>query len=480
MADFISLVARMRAFEAGRAVRVAAQRQIMLQPHALVLSTIAMAGEDTTVHAVAVGGIGKPAQVYVVPDPRVRDEHYGLFEWLLTVVEPYFLRCRERADFPQVWVSSGAGIAHLDTLADRLRYNQHNADARRLGELLSYATERSPIAGQQALISAAGALRLHFATGQQDGEDEHLGALLTWIRPPPRQAVQSAVELAERQPMGVNTDPEFDTTHLVPRLADYNAARKRGAPAQELRDRGALITAQLSPVVEAIYAAVQRAYAELQQFSGVEAPLLGELRRIEADQFERFMQARDDGQHLPYRDKPKGAAFRIADREQMIELTETGLLRCDSVAQARAYLRGSILRGTVAAVSAERVPHRTIHRLEIRTSQATLRVRTGDELASLADGRLRYEVTGVSRRGKWSIVALEIISGMRSVGCPPEGAAVELGPLEPDWNKMYRERIQMSARLANPPWTHTDNFPIAQPRNTGRPRDLVNDVEKLR
>src|ERR1700722_3250038 len=141
MADFLSLVARIRAFEAGRAVRVATQRQVVLQPHALVLCTLAMAGEDTTVHAVAVGKVGKPAQVRVVPDPRIRDDHYALFDWLLSIVEPYFLKCRERSDFPQIWVSSGAGVAHLDTLADRLRYNQHHAAARRLGELLSYSTE---------------------------------------------------------------------------------------------------------------------------------------------------------------------------------------------------------------------------------------------------------------------------------------------------------------------------------------------------
>jgi hypothetical protein len=480
MPDFLSLVARVRAFEAGRAVRMATQRQVVLQPHALVLCTLAMAGEDTTVHAVAVGKVSKPAQVYVVPDPRFRDDHYALFGWLLGIVEPYFLWCRERGDFPQLWVSSGAGMAHLDTLADRLRYNQHSADAKRLGELLSYSTERSPTAGQQALMSATAALRLHFATGQQDGEDEHLGALLKWIGPPPRQSVQSAVELAERQPMGVNTDPEFDTTNLVPRLADYNAARKSGASKRELRQRADLITAQLSQIVEPIYAAVQRAYTELQEFSPQEAAVLSDLRRVEAAQFERFMQARDAGYHLPYRDQPKGAAFRIADREHMIALTETAFIRCDSVARARAYLRGDVLRGTVHTVKVERVPHRSIHRLEVRTAQRTLRLRSGDELASIEDGRLCFEVTSVHRRGKWSVVALEVTKGMRCVGCPPVGAAVELGPSEPDWYRPQQERGQMSKRLANAPWTHTANYPTTQPIDPARPRDLVRDLEKVR
>jgi hypothetical protein len=479
MADYLSLVARLRAFEAGRAVPIAAQRQVALQRHALVLCTLAMAGEDTTVHAVAVGQVGKAPTVRVVPDPRIRDEHYELFEWLLGIVEPYFLRCRERQDFPQIWVSSGAGVAHLDTLADRLRYNQQNARARRLGELLSYSTERYPVSGQQALLSATGALRQHFATGQQEGEDEHLGTFLTWIHPPSRQAVQSAVQLAERQPMGVNTDPEFDTTRLAPRLAEYNAARRRKASPREMRGRAARITEQLSPIIEPIYIAVQRAYAEIESFDAQETAVLADLRRIEANQFDHFMQARDANQHLPYRDKPKGAAFRIADREHMIAATETGAIHSDGIARARAYLRGDVLRGTVVAASVERVGRRSVHHVEVRTSQRALRIRQRDSVASLADARLCYEVTRVYRSGKWTVVALDVTDGMRCVGCPALGAAVELGPNAPDWDHSRRERKQMSARLANPPWTHTSDVPRAQARNASRPLDLVSDVESL-
>jgi hypothetical protein len=480
MADLISLVGRLRAFEAGHAIRVAAQRQLALQPHALALCTLAMAGEDTTVHAVAVGHFGKPPQVRVVPDPRIRDDHYALFEWLLGVVEPYFLQCREWHDFPQIFVSSGAGVAHLDTLADRLRYNRVNGPARRLGELLSYATERFPVSGQQALVSATDALRLHFATGQQEGEDEHLGAFLTWIHPPAGQDVHTAVALAEVQPMGVNTDPEFDATRLAPRLADYNAARRRNASAREMKRRSASIAEQLSPVVERIYAAVQSAYGELQDFSPREAAVIADLRAIEADQFEQFMRARDAGLHLPYQDKPKGAAFRITEREHMIAFAEAGAIRSDAVARARAFLRGDVLRGTVAKAGVERIGSRTLHRLEVRTRQRSLRIRQRDALVSLADTRLCFEVTRVSRRGQWTVFSLEVTAGMRSVGCPQPGAALELGPDGPDRDQRRRERKQMADRLADAPWTHTTNFPVMQPRTGGRPSDFVADVENLK
>jgi hypothetical protein len=480
MADSISLVARLLAFQSQHAVPIVSQRQLVLQPHALVLCTLAMAGEDTTVHAVAVGRVGEPAQVRVVPDPRIRDDHYALFEWLADRVEPYFLWCREQGDFPQIWVSSGAGIAHLDTLADRLRYNQHNSRARRLGELLSYSTERSPVSGQQALLSATGALRLHFATGQQEGEDEHLGALLTWVHPPAGQDVQTSVEFAERQPMGVNTDPEFDATRLAPRLADYNAARRREAPPKEMAQRAALITQMLSPIIEPIYAAVQRAYVDLQNFSKRESDVVSALRRIESQRFEYFMRARDADMHLPYRDKPKGAAFRIAEREHMVEVTEVAAIHSDSAARARAFLRGDILRGTVIRADAEKVPHRSIYRVEVRTQQRFLRIRPRDTLASLADGRLRFQVIRSHRRGKWTIVALTITAGMKCLGCPEVGTVVELGPQAPDWDHGRRERSQMSERLAVAPWTHTTELPAAAaPREGVRPANLVADVEGL-
>jgi hypothetical protein len=51
MSDTLGLVARLRAHEAGRAIRAASHLQVAIQPHALVLTPLAMAGEDTTLHA---------------------------------------------------------------------------------------------------------------------------------------------------------------------------------------------------------------------------------------------------------------------------------------------------------------------------------------------------------------------------------------------------------------------------------------------
>src|SRR5207244_3521480 len=141
-----------------------------------------------------------------VPDPRRRDDQYELFAGLGAEVERYFRSCRAAGRFPQLWVSSTPAAAHLDILADRLRYNRQNPAVRRVGELLSFATGRFPFAGQQALHTATGALKQHWATGQQEGEDEHLGALLVWLAPPADGDTLAAVRAAELEPTGVKTD----------------------------------------------------------------------------------------------------------------------------------------------------------------------------------------------------------------------------------------------------------------------------------
>jgi hypothetical protein len=201
---------------------------------------------------------------------------------------------------------------------------------------------------------------------------------------------------------------------------------------------------------------------------------------LETYEFESFMQSRDAGHFLPYRDGPKGAAFKIAAREDAITNTETGAVHGDIVARTKAYLGGTVLRGTVANVQAIRVPRRTVYHFDVETRQRSLRLRERDELANLADARLRCEVRSVRRQGALTRVSLMITAGMRSVGCPTVGALLEFGPPPPDWDRLRRERIQMSARLTDLPWTHGEAAPPrASPHPMPRPGDLVADIESL-
>lgn len=482
MAGEIDLVARLIAFEQGKAARIASHLQVSIQPHALVLCPLAMAGEDTTVHVVAVGRIGQPAEFKSVPDPRFRDDQYKLFVWLAERIEAYFAQCRAKGTYPQIWVSSSPVTGLLDTLADRLRYNRDDQVVKRVGELLSYATERFPIAGQQALITATSALRLHFATGQQEAEDEHLGTMLVWISPPAGRNVLAEVAAAELVPMGAKTDPTFDKQTLEPLVRDYNAARRQNAGAAILTRRAKAVHDVLVDVVRPIYDATQNAIRTLQRLGLSPLPGLVALDQRESEEFENFMQSRDNGFHLPLRDNPKPAAFKLAGREDALDNLEATLIHEDRVGRARARLAGDILRGTVRNPRKVHVgPWRYEYYLEVVSNQRVLRIRRRDELALLRDTRLKAVVTDIQRSGRTTTVSLRLSSGGRAVGLPQPGEILELGPNAPDWFRIVRARAQMSDRLSTAPWTHSDTgIPGPSPQPQRPPSDILSLLEGLR
>lgn len=478
----LDLVARLLAFEGGRAVRIASHLQVSIQPHALVLCPLAMSGEDTTIHAVAVGRIGGTAEFRSVPDPRFRDDQFGLFAWLGERIERYFTECRSGGQYPQIWVSSSPAAAHLDTLADRLRYNKDDAQVKRFGELLSYATERFPIDGQQALITATGALREHFATGQQEAEDDHLGTVLVWIDPPAGGNVLAEVAAAELIPMGVKTDPTFDRRSLEPLVRAYNGARREKANSTVLAWRADAVHRLLVGVVRLIYEATQRAIQILARANLPPLPCLSDLDSRENDEFESFMQSRDAGYHLPLRDKPKPAAFKLTEREQAVDNLEAAVVHEDRVGHARARLEGRILRGTVRNPRIVHAgPWKYDYFLEVVSEQRVLRVRRRDELALLSDTRLKAVVTDVQRRGRTTTVFLQLGAGKKAVGLPRAGATVEFGPDAPDWEHLGRARAQLAERLSNEPWTHSDTgMPNRSPKGQPPPRDLLRTLDGLR
>jgi hypothetical protein len=481
MGDLVNLAARLRAFEAGRAWRVASHLQVAIQPHALVICPLAMAGEDTTIHAIAVGAIGAEPQIRVVADPRVRDDQYALVRWLGDIIEDYYQRCRTEGDFPQIWTTSHAAAGHLDVLADRLRFVRDNPPVQRAGALLTYVTERGPVDGQQALMTMTGALSAHYATGQQEGEDEHLGTLLVWLDPPADGDVRRAVAAAEREVMGVKTDPNFDRDVLQPLITLYHQAVKGGGSAAQVQLRVAAIENELAPIVARIYAATQRGFAFLR---GPFPPsgMLSDLIEREAATFENFMQARDDGMPLPYRDTPKAGAFKVAEREHAAQSVEAGAIYGDALAQARARMAGDILSGSVRNVTMAKIGRKRVHRFVIETTQTNLHVRRRDELAWLNDARLRCVIESVDKRGAVTLVQVRISAGMNAIGPPQNGAQIELAPPPPDWRQLGRERKKMANRLATAPWTHVREAVLPPPvvHNVAPPADLLAAIEALR
>lgn len=475
MADLLHVAARLRALQHGQAVPIVSQRQVLIQPHAVILTLLSMAGEDTSCHAAALGRFGEAAQIHAVADPRRRDDQSALLRWLLPYFEDYYAWCRREGTFPQIWVSSTGALGHLDTLADRLRFTDE-PDIQRLGELWTYAGERSPVAGQQALISAAGALRLHYATGQQESEDEHLGALLTWIEPPAGRDIFASVATAEAQPMGVKTDPEFDRYTLQPAISDFHGAL---TPAQADRHLGRIRLA-LEGVIRPIYYATQRAMALLSADRWRPNPVLDEFAEQESYAFKEFMKSRDEGYRLPYRDSPKLGAMKIAARERAVENVEAGKLRHDHAARERGVVKGSVLRGQLVEVREHHLgPRKYEYDLVLSSNQDGLHPRLGDEIWLLDGPNLTLLITAIDRRGPFTWVTGRVGIGKNTAKKMVAGPTLDFGPAAPDWQGLGRMRERMSIRLAQDPWSHGQVLPAATPTRRPVPANLRATVEGL-
>jgi hypothetical protein len=294
--------------------------------------------------------------------------------------------------------------------------------------------------------------------------------------------VLAAVALAEREPMGVKTDPVFDQDVLAPLVQAYNEARRGGASQAELAHRADTIRRELTPIALRIYEATQRAIRMLVEAHLPPLPDLVAMEQREAEAFAWFMDGRDQGYRLPLRDRPKAAAFKLMTREDAAENVEAAVRFGDRVGRARARLAGEIILGEVARPQRVRLgPRRFELQFELLSQQPILKLRPRDELYWIDDPRLRVTVTQVQRTGRSSRISLVITRGQRVVGLPTPGTFLELVPSLANWEQIRLTRKQLSQRLAVLPWTHTDGeMPPARARSSPPPPDLASAIEGLR
>ncbi|HEU4410569.1 MAG TPA: hypothetical protein VFS43_35265 [Polyangiaceae bacterium] len=482
MADEFALALRMLAFDRGRAQPLAARRRVAVRREAWVLCPLAMAGEETAVHAVACGPIAKREPlVYSVPDPRRRDELFGLFAWLGARLAPYAEASLRAGAYPQIWVPSRAAVALLDTLGEYLWHAPGPPELKALARLLVYATGRAPVAGQQALHAATEVLSQHYATGQQPGEDEHLGALLTWVDPPPGVPLDRALAAAEATPMGVRTDPSFDKRALEGPVARYNLGRKRGAPAEALSAIAAEIDGQLRGEVLRLYGATRRAVRLLCEGFPERLGCLPELETIEAEAYERFAEKGVAYARPGRADLPRQAAYEFVGRQLAQENYERALVHQDPLARLRAKCEGRVVEGVVREVREVGSGLSKRARFWVESEQRSLRVRRGAELHLMADPRLKVVVEDLHRSGPHTRLEALVVAGMRAAGPPAEGDRVELGPAPPVWYELTRGRVRLSHRIAQRPWTHDRaRAPDPPPQAGDPPPNLLRALEALR
>lgn len=476
MSDEIELVAKLIACSEGRAVPCATRRSAAVRGDAWALSTIALAGHDHTVQAVALGPIGGEPSVRVLVEPRPWAALREMLTWIARQVVPWFEDCARREVYPQLWVPSEGVAGHLELLADLHRFSTDDT-LRALGRCLAHLSERRPVEGQQSLAVATEALARHWTTGQPPEDDGHLGKLLAWIDRAEGVSLGDALAAAEALPAGNKTDPELDRAVIHPALEAISEARRKGTSGPLPEER--YVREAVEPLVRATWAETARASRVLAR-GILPMPSLNEMESREREVFAHWCDGNEKAIPMPLRDGAKGAAFRLVTREDAIEQLDAARVHEDAVARARAMSEGRVVEGTVSDLVVAKEGRATRITFVVETTQSLLRVRPGDTLCWLDDPRMEVAVLSVTRVGERTTLRARMTAGMRALPPPREGELRAWGPKPPSWRWLHMQRKQMKARLAVMPWTHIDGTPAATPAGRPRPKDLLAAVEGLR
>jgi len=286
----LQALGRAEAVAGGRAVPAATVLHRWLAERPLVLVLLTTAGEAGAPLAAMAGTDREAPRLLVVPQPLDRDLRFGFFGELADVLLPLLEEYGERtetepatrnreetelcADALQIVVPNGATVDYVRLIGRSTRFLRTADDPDApypvpaplplLGRWLTHYGERARTPGSSLLLAMTDLLSRHWTTGQSALEDQHLGALLGWIDPPPGTDGAAAAARAETgrtpggllisPPAGPATDPRFDNRVLAPALARYDAARTAGSgvAAAEAEVRR-LVESQLRPVWDDVW-----------------------------------------------------------------------------------------------------------------------------------------------------------------------------------------------------------------------------------
>jgi hypothetical protein len=276
--SLISTLARFEAVESGHAQPLVTVRHRRLSDRPFVIVPLTTAGEAGAPLGALVGTDREAPRLLTVAQPRDRDLRFAFLGELAEVVLPYIdgytgvVEAAERnetdpatgkrvkvevelcADAPQLIVPSRPGIDLVRLLGRSMRFRRTVDDdpdtpypapprVPLLGRWLTHYGERARVPGSSLLLAMTDLLNRHWATGQSNLEDQHLGALLSWIDPPDGLRGAEAALRAEVErdgggqllcpPAGPATDPAFDNRLLSPAIDRYDAARNGLAAAAD-------------------------------------------------------------------------------------------------------------------------------------------------------------------------------------------------------------------------------------------------------
>ncbi|MFF3747294.1 hypothetical protein [Streptomyces kronopolitis] len=506
----IDTLARMEAVAAGRAQPRCTVRHRHLSQRPLVLVPLTTAGEAGAPLGALVGTDREKPALLAVPQPRDRDLRFAFLAELAEEVLPYLdgfadaVGWEERketdpetgkkvpvqvelcADAPQVIVPSGGGVEYVRLLGRSMRFRrtaEQEPDAPHpapphvplLGRWLTHLGERSRVPGSALLLSMTDLLTRHWASGQSALEDQHLGALLAWIDPPPGRTGQEAAAHAESArgadgqlrcpPAGPATDPAFDNHLLAPATARYDA----GLPGAEEALR-TLLESQLRPAWDAVWHGID---------------LLRELpegARV-ADRWKRDRwsytahrdRVRAGEPPQPRRDDAVTAAQKLAARESAQAQLDAQEALDDPLVMAGRRLAGEAFAGTVTAVEmafseGKRPMPRPL--VTVRTDDRP-QLSAGVRLhRPLPDGRTQTAEFVAFEEGDQGAPVVRLTGGMGRGKTPEPGSVPE--PPDPVCWTLFEHSPRGGPELPDPedtPWTHGGPPPAA-----GAPHDAPDPV----
>ncbi|MFF3763044.1 hypothetical protein ACFYYR_02990 [Streptomyces sp. NPDC001922] len=501
--SLIATLARLEAVRSGRAQPGATVLHRHLSARPLVFVPLTTAGEAGAPLGALVGTDRDAPRLLVVAQPRDRNLRFAFLAELAEAVLPHIdayaddVETEQRketdpetgkrvpvevelcADAPQLLVPSTAGVEFVRLLGRSMRFRRtaeqapdtpHPAPARvpLLGRWLTHYGERSRVPGSSLLLSMTELLGRHWATGQSNLEDQHLGSLLAWIDPPDGESGAEAALRAELArdadgllrcpPAGPATDPVFDNTLLAPAMSRFDAARSgtagaaagpRAVAAAEAEIRE-LVAAQLRPTWDALWHGVDLLRA---------LPPGGHV----ADRWKRdrwsFTGHRDRVRAgeppQPKRDDAVTAAQKLATRETAQAQLDAQEALDDPLVMASRRLAGEAFAGEVTEVvmaySEAKVP-RPRPLVTVRTEDRPHLAESAKVYRALADGRTQpAEFVSYAPDG----LVVRLTGGMGRGKVPEPGSVPENGD-RVCWT-LFEHAPRGGPELPDPeetPWTH--------------------------
>lgn len=495
--SLLTTLARAQAVAAGRAQPLATVRHRWLSRRPLVFVPLTTAGEVGAPLGALVGTDRRTPRLLVVPQPRDRDLRSAFLAELADEILPFITSYEEATeaepgkgtdpetgkkvaverelcvDAPQLIVPNVGGTDYARLLGRATRFRRtaeedpaepYPAPSRvpLLGRWLTHYGERARTPGSSLLVAMTDLLTLHWATGQSGLEDQHLGALLAWIDPPPgmsgaqaalrAQTARNADGLLVSPPAGPATDPLFDNRALSPAMARYDTARAAGAgTASAVAEIRELLESQLRPTWDDVWRGVDLLDA---------LPPGGHVEdRWKRDRWSytgHRDRVRAGEPPQPKRDDAIAAAQKLAGRETAQARLDAGQALDDPLVMAGRRLAGEAFAGEVTEVEM------AYSEAKVPRPRPLVTVATGDQphleegtrvYRALADGRTQEARFTARRDG--GLLTVQLLNGMGR-GKEPDAGTVPAAGERVCWT-LFEHSPRGGPDLPDAdatPWTH--------------------------